>query len=246
MSPLHPYAHAVADAGTQRARRPLRRSSRAMFGPRAVVRFHRGYSRFVGLMKVFLPTIAAILVLTVAIWPHLNSDKGFRLGLSSLVVGDSGKNDVVNPRLVGVDGDNQPFTLTADLAKNVSFKTQIEDFWRTAEPIELEMPKADMTLRDGSWLVLTAKSGILNPSSKKLDLEGAVNLFHDSGYEFRTARAQIDLSAGAASGNDPVEGQGPFGHLTAEGFHLKDKGKSILFTGKAKLVINPGLGQVSG
>ena len=102
------------------------------------------------------------------------------------------------------------------------------------------MPKADITTKDGTWLVLTAENGIYAREAKTLKLDGKVNLFHDHGYEFRTDRAQIDLAAGTATGNDPVEGQGAFGHLTATGFQLTNKGRTIQFRGKSKLTFYPG------
>ena len=103
------------------------------------------------------------------------------------------------------------------------------------------MPKADITLDDGTWLVLTAKNGVFRQVKKTLDLTGAVNLFHDSGYEFQTSKAKIDLQKGLARGSAPVRGQGPFGELQGEGFRLLNKGKTIVFTGKSKLVIYPGM-----
>jgi lipopolysaccharide export system protein LptC len=91
--------------------------------------------------------------------------------------------------------------------------------------------------------MLTAKSGIFRQAKKTLDLTGAVNLFHDSGYEFKTSKAVIDLQKGVASGSEAVRGHGPFGEMQGEGFRLFDKGKTIIFTGKSKLVIFPGLGK---
>ena len=38
-----------------------------------------------------------------------------------------------------------------------------------------------------------------------------------------------------------MEGQGPFGDLNGEGFVLREKGKTIIFTGKARLLIYPGI-----
>jgi len=106
--------------------------------------------------------------------------------------------------------------------------------------VTLVMPKADITLEDGTWLVLTANEGVFARGEKKLNLAGNVNLYHDSGYEFRTARAAIDLAAGIAEGNDPVDGQGPFGQLRAAGFRMVNKGKVIHFLGKSKLTLFPG------
>ena len=210
----------------------------APFAPRVAKKFGPGYSRFVGMMKVLLPVGAALLIILVAAWPYLQpADGRFLIGFSTMVATEAESPNIVNPRLVGIDADNNPFSITADLAKNFQIR---KDFWDTGEPVELEMPKADLTLEDGSWLVLTAETGLLSPAEKTLELTGAVNLFHDSGYELRTEIATIDLQAGAAGSDVAVEGQGPFGNLNAEGMKLSDKGRTITFTGKAKLIIYPG------
>ena len=101
------------------------------------------------------------------------------------------------------------------------------------------MPKADLAMKNGTWIALTANSGVYNQREKLLYLEGAVNLFHDSGYEFKTEKLRVDLDAGRAVSNQRVDGQGPFGQLQAEGFYFESGGKSIFFTGKSKLIIRP-------
>jgi lipopolysaccharide export system protein LptC len=207
-------------------------------GRRPRVRRHTvGYSRFVVLMKLLLPTVAVLLVGLIAVWPYLQtSDVRFRIGFAALKAREARDPAMVNPRYVGTDKSRQPFSVTADLAKNLMSGNA---------DVELEMPKADITLEDGTWLVLTAETGVYSRSSGTLDLVGAVNLFHDSGYEIRTDRALIVLSKGIAVGTVPVVGQGPFGSLSAEGFRLEDKGKLITFTGKAKLVFFPDSGQAA-
>jgi len=226
-------------AGTRAAAAVARRdgAAQAHFAPEAGRRLGLGYSRFVSMMKVLLPVGAAILIGMVVIWPYLKpADGQFHIGFSTLAASEAERPNIVNPRLVGTDDKDQPFQITADLAKNFQLR---KDFWQDASPVELEMPKADVTLKDGSWLVLTANTGLLVPTSKQLELNGQVNLFHDSGYELRTSHAVIDLAKGSATGDRPVEGQGPFGNINAEGLRLTDKGKDIVFTGKAKLVLYP-------
>ena len=199
------------------------------------VRVHsRLYSRFVSLMKLVLPLLALVVIALVIAWPHLDTtDIRFRIGFAASQLNDAEDPSMINPRYVGTDKDNQPFALTADLARSLA---------GPGTQVELEMPKADITTQDGTWLVLTAENGIYAREAKTLKLDGKVNLFHDQGYEFRTNRAQIDLTAGTASGNDPVEGQGAFGHLTANGFQLTDKGRTIQFHGKSKLTFYPRTG----
>lgn len=191
------------------------------------------YSRFVSLMKVFLPTLALLLIGLIVVWPYLQSKESrFRIGFSGLMLSGTEDPNMVNARYQGTDKNSRMYTITADLAKNLLDGT-------TA--VELEMPKADMVLEDGSWLVLTANTGVYTRDAATLNLAGGVNLFHDSGYEFRTSKATINLTEGLAEGNEKVEGQGPFGDLKAEGFRLVDKGKIIKFTGKARMVIFPGM-----
>lgn len=192
---------------------------------------HGSYSRFVTLMKICLPAGALALAGLVVLWPQLQvGDKGFRPGVASVGPQDADRLRMVNARFSGLNKKTLPYTVTAPLA--------VQDNPQ-ADEIELSNPKTDITLKDGSWLAITADRGRYFQSRQILDLFGMVNLFHDSGYEFQSTRAHIDLVAGTAEGDRPVTGQGPFGELTAEGFRISDNGKTIHFTGTAKLVIYP-------
>ncbi len=194
-------------------------------------RMRGSYSRFVTLMKICLPAGALALAGLLVLWPQMQvSDKGLRPGVASVGPRDADNLRMVNARFAGLNKKTMPYTVTAPLATQDSPQ---------ADEIELSNPKTDITLKDGSWLAVTADKGRYFQSRQTLDLFGMVNLFHDSGYEFQSTRAHIDLVAGIAEGDQPVTGQGPFGELTAEGFRISDKGKTIHFTGTAKLVIYP-------
>ena len=78
-------------------------------------------------------------------------------------------------------------------------------------------PKGDITLKDGTWLALSAEAGVYRKKDELLDLEGNVNLFHDGGYEIATSRARIDLAKNSAEGDEPVVGQGPDTELQRRG-----------------------------
>ena len=183
-------------------------------------------------MKIVLPALAFIVIALIVAWPQINSSElGFRIGVTLMKLTGDENPSMINPRYVGTDADRQPFSITADLARNIA---------NGGTEISLVMPKADMTLKDGTWLVLSANDGIFYKGLNKLELEGAVTLYHDSGYEFFTKRASVNLKTGTARSHDPVNGQGPFGQLNAAGFHMIDKGKIIYLLGKSKLVLYPG------
>jgi lipopolysaccharide export system protein LptC len=190
------------------------------------------HSRFVGLMKLLLPAAALAIVALVIAWP--GSDRGgkkFRIEYATGPAKDAEALRMVKPRFTGVDGSGRPFTVTADEALRVAPQ---------AEVINLQHPEADITLASGTWVALKADTGIYNQTTHDIDLSKQVDLFQDQGYEFHTTRAHINLKDGTAHGEEPVEGQGPFGHLTAQGFRILDHGATVIFTGKSKLVLRPG------
>ncbi|MFC1673799.1 LPS export ABC transporter periplasmic protein LptC [Pseudomonadota bacterium] len=196
-----------------------------------------GYSRFVTWTKVLLPFLALILIVLVILWPRLKSDDTFRIGFSSVHLSGEAEPGMDNARYAGTDENRQPFSVTADLARIIP---------GMAGEVALELPKADLTLEDGTWLVLTADTGRYVREQNTLELKGHVNLFHDTGYEIATEHLRVDLKAGSATGEADLTGHGPFGELQAKGLKLVDKGNVIYFTGPAKLLLYPSQGTGSG
>ena len=192
-------------------------------------RFRSRYSRFVTLMKYALPVIAGSVLLLVVVWPEFKpKPERFAVGISDLKVNVEGGQRVVNARFTGVDSENRPFSVTADAV--------VQD---ADDGVKLTKPKADVTLAGDSWVAIAAPQGTFWRKPRVLNLVGGVDLFHDDGYEFQTEEARIDFRIGAASGDTPVKGQGPFGTVDAEGFRIVESGNRIIFNGKCRLVIFP-------
>ena len=187
------------------------------------------YSLFVSFMKVVLPAAAAGLVLLVAVWPQFtNIGKRFALSISDLKIDDVDSLTMVNARFDGHDSKNQPFSITADEAKQAT---------GASDKVALTLPKADITLKSGNWVALTARDGIYDRKQETLELKNDVNLFHDDGFELRTQSALVDLKTGVAEGSDPVDAQSPYGTLQSEGFRVEERGARIFFTGKSELLL---------
>ena len=149
------------------------------------------------------------------VWPQMKvTDTRFSINFKNMQNSDPEELNMINARFIGTDSKNQPFSITADMAKNMKIG---------GTTIELEMPKADIGIDNGSWLAVIANNGIYNQKTQTLDLIGAVNLFHDSGYEFNTEKTTIDLTKGIARSDAKINGQGPFGNLTSEGFRIEKK-----------------------
>ena len=189
------------------------------------------YSLFVGLMKYLLPALATGLLLLVVVWPQLKLDGSrFRVKVSDIGLDRADNLTMLNARFEGVDSKNQPYTLTADQA------TQLGE---NRDLIRLDLPKGDIALANGNWLALDAKEGHYDREAEVLDLTGQVTLVHDRGFEIRTESVKLDLKAGTAEGFEPVHGQGPAGTLDAEGFRVVERGDTIIFTGRSRMVLQP-------
>lgn len=201
------------------------------FSTRRTQTVSRGYGRFVGIMRILLPTIATALLILVALWPQLTDQQRRYAITPGKIAAEAAKTlTMVNGVYTGIDDKRRPYTLTAETVSLSNSGLSL---------VALTAPKADLLMEDGSWVAVTSRSGTYDRDKKLLNLHGAVNLFHDTGYEFRTEAATVDMMAGDAYGTDPVEGQGPFGNIKSEGFVVHNRGERVEFTGKATLVLYP-------
>lgn len=185
------------------------------------------YSRFVRVMKVLLPSLAAVLLAMVVVWPKLRlDDSSFHIGFAKLSPDAVQTLAMENARYFGVDQNNKPFSVTSDQATQEDGQPDV---------IDLTQPKADFTTKDGSGVYLQADRGYYHQHAQRLDLAGNVSLFHDKGYELHTEQAVVNLADTSAHGEAPVHGQGPQGRLEGEGFKITGKGSDVLITGKSEL-----------
>ncbi len=230
MTPTYPTAVPSDSADAQR-RHHKPRLSRYVSVSVGRRKHNAFYSQFVSWMKVMLPATALALAALVLFWPQLNPlDKRFRLQPVQVTVDDLENLRMLSPRFVGTDNQNEPYTVTAEQALQDAGSSDLTT---------LTSPKGDIALNNGSWIAIAAAEGQYHKQSRILDLWSNVNVFHDAGYEIKTARAQADLAAGTVTGDEPVEGQGPDSQLRGQGFRIYDKGARITVTGKSRVILYP-------
>jgi lipopolysaccharide export system protein LptC len=191
----------------------------------------RSYSRFVSLTKRVLPAAAVGMLVLIAVWPRLEGLlQTIRFPLPKLDLSEARDLHMVAARYTGIDRDNRPFVITAEVARQ---RPKLDDV------ISLEKPKGDLTTTSGNWLELSADTGLYQPQPQLLDLQGSVILYQDRGTEFHSESAHVDMAASTAEGDAAVTGQGPFGNVKAEGFRILERGDTIIFKGKTQLEILP-------
>ncbi|HEY1723259.1 MAG TPA: LPS export ABC transporter periplasmic protein LptC [Magnetospirillaceae bacterium] len=190
------------------------------------------YSRFVGLMKVVLPAVAAALLGLLIVWPRLSPQhEATTVGFTQPDAARVDNLSIRNPKYYGTDEKNLPFTVTADVATQLDPNNMV---------VTLEKPTADLVNGGGTGMVVDANIGFYRQKDDTLDLMGHVDLYRDDGYELHTESARIQIAKGNSSGDQPITGQGPAGTLSGEGFTSTDRGRTIVFTGKSKAVLMVG------
>ncbi len=182
-------------------------------------------------VKLVLPAIALALLSSLALWPELQRELGHARGVAQALGKVQGAM-VIGARYRSIDERGRPYTLTAATARKVG-----------ENRVNLTDPKGDITLQNGTWLMVQARAGVYRQRDDALDLSRDVTLYRDDGTTMTTASAALDLKNGAAAGSEPVHAEGPFGRLDAAGgFTATDKGEQTLFAGPAHLLLNGATG----
>lgn len=185
------------------------------------------YSRNVLFTKFGLLGAAAVLVVILVITSLVHSGgERFNLAFSGVQGGISGPPQMIRPRFQGVDAQNQPYTISAELAEQ-----------KDANNVVLNQVNADIVMQDGQWVTMSADGADVAVEENRFVLKGNVHVFMDTGYEFTTETMAVHLDTGYGEGDVPVRIQGPPGILRAQGFRATDRGRRILFTGPVHLTV---------
>ncbi len=215
----------AATPTTTETRRPVDFGYEA--APRAL---DRTYSRYIRGLKVILPATAALIVIVVFAWPQVQLREQLPdPDTLRIKPEDTADLTVLGVRYVGVDAQDRPYTVTAASTRQTT---------TGSDEVVLEMPEADMSLRDGRRVELKAENGVFDREHRALTLSGKVVFTHDGGFEIATDRASVDFREGEATGNERVSLRAPDGTGSGDGFRILEDGRRVLLTGKSSLQLN--------
>lgn len=183
---------------------------------------------FVRSAKWLLPLLALGLLSLIGLWPEIvRQEESARIAFRRVSGAEVEASRMTDPRYRSVDEHDRPYTVTADVATQIS-----------PQRVNLTQPKADVTLENGTWLMVQGKQGVYIQHLGQLDLSGDVTLYRQDGTVMVSDTATTDMKLGGASSNDRTHAEGPFGTLDAQGFTITDKGDVVQFTGPAHMLLN--------
>ncbi len=190
----------------------------------------QGYSRLVRSLRLLLPLLAAALLVLTVLWPSIDWRKGVIPDDAELALNPNDAQEIRmrTARLVGTDEAGRPYELSAVEARQGD---------NGIDTVLLDQPAGKLELEDGAMLRMQATSGIFDRNEETLNLSGRVTVEHGRGYRFTSESATVDLNAGRALGNQPIDGTGPEGEIHGQGFEILDKGRTVKILGKSRLIV---------
>jgi lipopolysaccharide export system protein LptC len=224
----------MGPAGSERPKpkgglRPSYRAREWRISPRATLISARRYSVFVKFMKGALPMAALALGVAVLVYALQPRDLG-RMAMTFERLGRvEGDLAMIKPRLTGVDNDGLPFVITAARATQES---------RGSDRVRLEDVGADISLKDGTALHVTAGKGVVDTKTHVLEVSGGMHLTSQDGYDAKTQSAVADLKTGTVHGEHGIEAEGTMGRITAQRFALDRATRQLKFDGNVHMIIN--------
>lgn len=185
------------------------------------------HSTIVRSMRLILPIAALSVVVVLMVWKGDNNPVTAvpREQISPQTVS---QNELVNPKFQSEDDNGQPYSITADKAIQ-----NAEDM----NTLLLQKPIADIALKSGGTVSLTATNGEYKQEQKGLVLDGQVKVRNDTGYEIQTEKMNIDMTGQIITSDSPVTGHGPEADISASGMNVNGNSKIVIFNGPAKLTL---------
>lgn len=187
----------------------------------------RRHSALVRKMRLILPVVALGIVAVLMTWKddQVPLAPVPREKVSPQTVSQS---ELINPKFQSEDTNAQPYTITADKATQNA---------ADMDTILLQKPVADMTLKSGDTVSLKAVNGSYKQGAKTLDLNGQVEVHHNSGYVITTEKMNIDVTNQTIESQTPVTGHGPAADITATGLSVDGAAHTVIFKGPATLTL---------
>ena len=187
------------------------------------------HSRFVKMAKLALPSIAAVLIGLLLLFPSLRQDaRDFKLDITRPKQGELEKLHVENTVFYVTDKGNKVNNFVA---------SNIDETAPGSKLIKLTKPEGILPLDQDRWLSIKAPVGFFNQTTNLLELEEHVEMFYSEGMNVITSSAFFDFNNSKGYGNRPIKGQGFLGDLEAEGFEFSTKEDILIFKGHNDITI---------
>ena len=180
--------------------------------------------------KLILPSVAAVLIGVLLVYPSIKKDSAeFELSITLPKKGELEKLHI----------ENTVFYITdKDIKVNNFVASNIDETSPGSKLIKLLKPEGIIPLEQDHWVNIKAPSGLFNQTSNILELQQNVEIFYSEGMTLSTTSAFFDFNNSRGYGNQKVAGSGFMGNINSEGFEFLAKKHILIFNGFTNININ--------
>lgn len=187
------------------------------------------HSRRVRRLRFLLPVAALGITLAFVAVSFVRGLMPEEVQIESAKIED-GKVVMEKPAIAGRNSDGVRYSMRAERA--------LQDI-KNPNMITLETIAAAVPVNDKVVANVVATSGIFDRGANTLDLDKPFTLNLSSGIDAQFGSAHLDISGGTMKTDDPVAIQTKGASIVANSLEMKDKGRTMIFSGSVKLNIEP-------
>mgnify|MGYP006208029001 CR=1 FL=1 len=187
------------------------------------------HSRRVRRLRILLPVVALGITLAFVAVSLVRGLMPDELQIESAKIED-GKVVMEKPAIAGRNSEGVRYSLRAERA--------LQDI-KNPNMITLESIAAAVPVNDKVLARVVATSGIFDRGANLLNLDKPFTLNLSSGIDAQFGSANLDIGGGTMKTDDPVAIQTKGASIVANSLEMKDKGRTMIFTGAVKLNIEP-------
>lgn len=208
----------------------MNKSDHTLEDPRNERQREKRHRRFVTAMRVVLTVVSVSLATAIILWPILNEEEvTFTLSYED-VARSNDQIRMVNPRYVGTDSRNRPFSIAAE--------SGVQD--SPDDPrIRLSGITAEFQIENDLEVDAYSNEGVFRFRDQLLELDGTVLIRTTDGYRFEGEGAEFNLATHVVTSDKRIAGSGPVGFFEAPQFELNIDDRRALFEGGVRMRIDP-------
>lgn len=187
------------------------------------------HSRRVRVLKLVLPTIAALIAIGFPIYSYMVAPPSVAVQADGSAFSD-GKLVMANPKLDGLTKENLPYSLNALRAIQSVENEGV---------IELEGIDAKLPVSADNIAAVDASHGVYDRDKNTLDLDREVTVSTTDGMVAKLKSAFLDMGKGTMTTDEPVDIAREGSRITAETMTVQENGKVLIFEKRVRLNIDP-------
>lgn len=185
-------------------------------------------ARCLRLIKLIMPSIAAVLVALILIFPSMKKNNTLLdYDLTIPKKGELEKLHVENTVFSTTDKDGKISSFTADEMNETTPGSKI---------IEMNNPKGQVAVNaEGKFIDVVSQTGFYHQADNIVVLQGDVKAVYDKETTLETQQGEYDFEKAYAHGNEPILAFGSWGRLTSESFAYDKRAEKLYLNGKTKI-----------